>query len=212
MALEHTLAGIARRVPFYKGMRRKYEIDRLRRLIAATAPLNVVIGGGQTSYQGWIFTDRDFLDITNPGEWGRLFTPNSIDRLLCEHVLEHLSEADCRIALTESYGYLKPGGLMRIAVPDGNRRDAAYVAEAAPPNAGHQIFFTLETLTPLVEEVGFTVTPLEYFDRDEQFHAVPWDEREGLIMRSARFDTQKEFRRGDLNYTSLIIDAAKPNG
>lgn len=211
MTLEHTLAGIARRVPFYKGMRRKFEIDRLRRVIAATSPLNVVIGGGQTSYEGWIFTDRDFLDITNPEEWGALFTPDSIDHLLCEHVLEHLSEADCRIALRESYRYLKPGGLMRLAVPDGYRRDPAYVAEAAPPNAGHQVFYNIDTLMPLLGEVGFSAQPLEYFDREEQFHALPWDEREGLIMRSARFDTQKEFQRGDLNYTSLIIDASKPS-
>ena len=63
MQLGHTLTAIARRVPFYKGVRHKYEIDRLRRLIASATPLNVVIGGGETSYEGWIFTDRDLLDI-----------------------------------------------------------------------------------------------------------------------------------------------------
>lgn len=204
------MADIARRVPFYKGMRHKYEIEKLRRAIALAAPLNVVIGGGQTSYERWIFTDRDFLDITNASEWSRLFKPDSIDRLLCEHVLEHLSESDCRSALKESHRYLKPGGLMRIAVPDGYRRDPVYVAEASPPNAGHQILFTIDTLTPMLIETGFSVTPLEYFDRDEHFHAEPWDDREGLIMRSARFDTQKDFQRGDLHYTSLIIDASKP--
>ncbi len=210
MQLGHTLTAIARRVPFYKGVRHKYEIDRLRRLIASSTPLNVVIGGGETSYEGWIFTDRDSLDITSPSEWSKLFTPGSIDRLLCEHVLEHLSEQQGADALAECYRYLKPGGLMRLAVPDGYRRDPAYVAEASPPNDGHKVFYNVDTLTPLMERVGFRVLPLEYFDQSEQFHAQPWDEREGLIMRSARFDTQKDFERGDLYYTSLIVDARKP--
>jgi predicted SAM-dependent methyltransferase len=208
--LGHTLAGIARRVPFYQEMRRKYAIDRLRRQIVARAPLKVVIGGGQTSYEGWIFTDRDFLDITNPRDWRNLFDPDSIDRLLCEHVLEHLSEQECMIALAEAYRHLKPGGLMRIAVPDGYRRDPAYVAEASPPNDGHKVFYNVDTLPPLLVSAGFSVQPLEYFDQNEQFHARSWDESEGLIMRSVRFDTQKDFKRGDLYYTSLIVDARKP--
>jgi predicted SAM-dependent methyltransferase len=208
--LGHTLAGIARRVPFYKEMRRKYEIDRLRRRVISSAPLNVLIGGGQTSYEGWIFTDRDFLDITEPQDWSNLFEPNSIDRLLCEHVLEHLTEEECSMALAECYRYLKPGGLMRVAVPDGYRRDSAYVAEASPPNAGHKVFFNVDTLPPLLVSLGFRVTPLEYFDESEQFHAGSWDESEGLVTRSARFDHQKDFQRGDLYYTSLIVDARKP--
>ena len=204
------LGQIASRLPFYKEMRRKHMVERLRRQISASAPLNVVIGGGQTSYEGWIFTDRDFLDITKPQDWSSLFDPDSIDRLLCEHVLEHLSQQEGIIALTEAYRHLKPGGLMRIAVPDGYRRDSAYVAEASPPNDGHKVFFNVDTLPPLLASVGFSVLPLEYFDQNEQFHAQSWDESEGLIMRSARFDTQKDFQRGKLYYTSLIVDARKP--
>jgi predicted SAM-dependent methyltransferase len=191
-------------------MRRKYEIDRLRRKIVSLNPLNVLIGGGQTSYPGWIFTDRDSLDITNPRDWTNLFEPGSIDRVLCEHVLEHLSEQECVIALTEAHRYLKPGGLMRIAVPDGYRRDPGYVAEASPPNDGHKVFYNVDTLPPLLMSVGFSVLPLEYFDDSEQFHARPWDESEGVVTRSVRFDRQQDFRCGDLYYTSLIVDARKP--
>jgi len=191
-------------------MRRKYQIDRLRRQIKSCAPLNVVIGGGQTNYDGWIFTDRDILDIGEPRDWGALFTSDSIDRILCEHVLEHLSEERCRVALAECYRYLKPGGLMRIAVPDGYRRDPAYAAEASPPKDGHLVLYDIDSLTPLLESIGFRVTPLEYFDRNEEFHAQPWDETEGLIVRSVRFDSQKDFRRGDLYYTSLVVDVRKP--
>ena len=190
-------------------MRRRLEIEKLRRRIAAAKPLNVVIGGGQRPYEGWIFTDRDFLDVTQPEDWRILFNQDSIDRILCEHMLEHLTEAQASVALGECYRYLKHGGLLRLAVPDGYRRDAAYIAEAAPPNDGHQVFYNIDTLTQLLSSIGFYVSPLEYFDRDEKFHAQPWDETEGMIVRSARFDQQKNFQRGDLYYTSLIVDARK---
>ena len=204
-----TSSNSVKRVPLYRRLRRRYEVAGLRKRIHKARPLNVVIGGGQTNYEGWIFTDRDILDVTQTADWAQLFDPNSIDRILCEHVVEHLSEAGCRLALTECHRYLKPGALLRLAVPDGYRRDPDYVAEASPPKDGHQVLYNIDSLVPLVESVGFSVTPLEYFDASEQFHAEPWDEKEGLIMRSVRFDTQKDFQRGDLYYTSLIIDARK---
>jgi predicted SAM-dependent methyltransferase len=178
--------------------------------MAVARPLNVIIGAGPTKLPGWFHTDKEILDISSPDDWRNLFEPESIDRLFAEHVLEHLSEAEGRTALKESYGYLRRGGLFRIAVPDGYRRDAAYVAEASPPNDGHQVFYRIDTLIPLLVSLGFSVTPLEYFDQNEQFHAEPWDESNGLVMRSVRFDRQEDFRRGNLYYTSLIVDAHKP--
>ena len=153
--------------------------------------------------------DRAILDVTSPDDWRNLFEPNSIDRLLAEHVLEHLSEDQCKTVLSECYRYLKRPGLFRIAVPDGYRRDRVYVAEVSPPNAGHQVLYEVDTLTALLENVGFVVTPLEYFDANEQFHCVPWDEREGHIQRSIRFDSQVAFQRDNLFFTSLIVDARK---
>jgi len=207
--LNQTLSDLAQHVPFYRSLRRRAVVEGLRRQIAATKPLNLMIGGGQTAYDGWIFTDRDFLDVTQPDQWAALFAPDTIDRILSEHMLEHLSESQAQTTLRECHRYLKPGGLLRLAVPDGYRRDAAYVAEAAPPNDGHQVFYNIDTLTSLLTSLGFTITPLEYFDANERFHARPWDENEGMIMRSVRFDTQKDFQRGDLFYTSLIVDARK---
>jgi predicted SAM-dependent methyltransferase len=186
-----------------------YEFARAYFLARLATPLKVVIGAGHSQLEGWLLTDKKILDITRPGSWRRLFSPASIDCLLAEHVLEHLSLDECRIALREAYRYLKPGGVFRIAVPDGNRRDPDYVAETAPPMHEHQVLFTLETLSALLEEAGFTVQPLEYFDKDDQFHACPWDVQGGHIQRSVRFDRQVAFRRGDLYYTSLIVDAIK---
>jgi len=154
-------------------------------------------------------TDQEVLDIVSPDDWAQLFAPETIDRLLSEHVLEHLSEEQGRLAVRECYRYLKPGGLFRVAVPDGYRRDAAYVAEASPPSDGHQMLYNVDTFTTLLEGAGFVVTPLEYFDADENFHAQPWDESEGHVQRSIRFDSQTDFQRDGMFYTSLIVDARK---
>jgi predicted SAM-dependent methyltransferase len=196
-------------LPVNTRLRHSLKQRKLREQIQRADPLNVILGSGTTSYPGWIATDNDLLDISRPGSWAELFEPASIDRLLTEHVFEHLSEEECAIALAECFRYLKPGGVLRIAVPDGYRRDAAYLAEASPPKDGHKVLFTVETLVPLLESFGFQATPLEYFDAQENFHAHAWNEADGLIMRSVRFDRQQDFKRGELFYTSLIVDARK---
>jgi predicted SAM-dependent methyltransferase len=193
-----------------RAWQRNLRVQRLREAAARSRPLNVILGAGTTSYAGWIATDDDVLDITSERDWKRLFTPESIDRLLAEHVIEHLSETQARRTFAECYRYLKQGGLFRVAVPDGNRRDPAYVAEASPPKDGHQALYNVDSITQLLRESGFETTPLEYFDGNEQFQAVPWDERDGMIQRSVRFDCQIDFQRGGLYYTSLIVDARKP--
>ena len=193
----------------FKELSRKRRIWNLRKQISITKPLRVILGAGPTDFPGWLQTDKEILDVTSPNDWRALFVPASIDSVLCEHLLEHLSEQEARVAVAECYRYLKPGGLFRVAVPDGYRRDPAYVAEASPPNEGHQFLYNVDTLSALLESAGFTTTPLEYFDAQEQFHALPWDEKDGLIQRCARFDTQQSFQRGDLFYTSVIIDARK---
>lgn len=203
------LSGLVRRIPFYNRLRRQRYLSRLRQQLRTADPLNVVIGGGTTAFEGWFKTDVDILDVTRSDDWRKLFRPQSIDRLLAEHVFEHLSEEECRIAFAHCYHWLKPGGLFRIAVPDGYRRDQEYVAEVTPPKDGHKMLFTIDTLPGLLEGAGFQVTPLEFFDARENFHAVLWDEEEGFIGRSFRFDKQEKFKRGDMFYTSLILDARK---
>ena len=195
--------------PIYQHLSRKRRVWNLRRVITRTKPLKVIIGAGPTEFAGWLQTDKELLDVTSPNDWRALFDPESIDSLLSEHMLEHLSEHECQIALAECYKHLKPGALFRVAVPDGFRRDSAYVEEVSPPNDGHQVLFTIDSLTSVLERAGFSTTPLEYFDAQEQFHSRPWNAEDGYIQRSARYDTQKAFQRGNLFYTSIIVDARK---
>jgi predicted SAM-dependent methyltransferase len=193
----------------YKMLKQGWQLNKLRRKIRTASPLKVVIGAGPTQYNGWVSTDIETLDITVPASWARLFGRNSIDRLLAEHVFEHLSETECLVALRTSYLHLKPGGMFRIAVPDGYRKDVNYLAEVAPPKDGHQILFTLDKLVDLLHQAGYKTNALEYFDSDGKFHFSEWDQEDGFVQRSFRFDTQENFRHGDLRYTSLIVDGVK---
>jgi predicted SAM-dependent methyltransferase len=191
--------------PFRKAAR----LVAIRVQIRHACPLKVVLGSGPVTLGGWLATDSDVLDVTSLRAWERLFRPDSIDRLMAEHVFEHLSDSDCTTAFQQCLRYLKRGGVLRIAVPDGYRRDRDYVEEVTPPKDGHRQLFTVESLTRLLNRVGFETTPLEYFDAKEEFHCYPWNEADGLIRRSARFDSQERFKRGSLYYTSLIVDARK---
>jgi predicted SAM-dependent methyltransferase len=173
-------------------------------------PLKVIVGSGNDSYPDWIATDIYVLNICRPESWSLRFEPDAIDAILSEHVLEHLSLEENKIALSSAFIHLKSGGRFRIAVPDGNRKDPVYHADVAPPADGHKMLFDLKSLSALLEEAGFIVKPLEYFDDGGEFHAVEWKSEDGHIRRSVRYDRQIQFRRGGLFFTSLIVDALKP--
>jgi predicted SAM-dependent methyltransferase len=194
----------------YRQLSRKRRQWKLRKEISSASPLRVVLGAGPTKFPGWFHTDKELLDVTSLNDWDALFTRDSIDSLLSEHMLEHLTANEARTATSLCFRYLKSGGVFRVAVPDGYRRDPVYAAAASSKEEGHHVVYNVDSLSTLLQTAGFTTTPLEYFDAEEQFHAFAWDGDYGLIQRSARFDSQREFQRGDLFYTSVIVDARKP--
>jgi predicted SAM-dependent methyltransferase len=190
--------------------RRKRRKD-LARLIHQSEELNIIIGAGSSTYAGWISTDVDTLDITSEADWQHYFQPGTINHLLSEHVFEHLSEQQCKTTFRLCFKYLTAGGKLRVAVPDGYRRDKVYASAVRPPQDGHLMLFTVDNLTAMLQEAGFQVTPLEYFDAADCFHAVEWDIADGKINRSAKFDKREKFKRDNVHYTSLIVDAVKPS-
>ena len=55
-----------------------------------------------------------YLDLTRPFP----FRDASIDAVLASHVLEHLTVDEARSCVAEIHRVLKPGGVVRVAVPD----------------------------------------------------------------------------------------------
>jgi predicted SAM-dependent methyltransferase len=175
-------------------------------------PLRLVIGASGLCDKGWTPSEIQYLDLLNDKHWASYFTRASIDAILAEHVWEHLTVDEGFIAARRCYQYLRPGGYLRVAVPDGYHPDPAYIAYVKPGGSGpgaddHKILYNHITFSELFEKVGFRVTPLEYFDAQGLFHNGNWREEEGKIIRSSRFDTRN--RDGSLNYTSIILDAHK---
>ena len=174
---------------------------------ARRTPLKIVVGAAGSCDQGWTATDIENLNLLNPRDWQNLFEENSIDAILAEHVWEHISLEEGLVAARQCYSYLKPGGYLRIAVPDGNHPDPSYIKRVEVGADDHRVLFDNKSITELFESAGFDVQLLEYFDGQQNFNYTEWQAENGMIKRSRRFDSRNSDNQ--LNYTSIIIDAVK---
>jgi predicted SAM-dependent methyltransferase len=163
----------------------------------------IIIGAAGTRYEGWTATDVHSLDIRIARDF-EFYAP--IECAVAEHVWEHLTLEEGRMAAANCYRHIPR---LRVAVPDGNYPDAAYVARARLGECvgDHRALYTLDTLKALFEGVGYDVTPLEWWDKWGEFHYRPWDAAYGPIYRSLRFDGRN--KQGVLRYTSIIIDCIR---
>jgi predicted SAM-dependent methyltransferase len=175
-------------------------------------PIRIIIGAAGTHERGWISTDIQCLNLLKPDHWRRVFKPSSIDAILAEHVWEHLTIEEGLIAAQRCYTYLKPGGYIRVAVPDGLHPDPKYLEYVKIGGTGcgakdHKVLYTYKSLKGLFETAGFNVTMLEYFDDAGKFHQTDWNPADGKIHRSRSFDERN--KNGLVNYTSIILDAKR---
>jgi predicted SAM-dependent methyltransferase len=198
--------------PIVLPLKRRRDIFRL--LHALRKPdVKIVVGASDIFDKGWVPTDMEFLNLLKEGDWKNYFKPDTISAILAEHVWEHLTPQQGELAATHCFKYLKPGGHLRIAIPDGNHPKPEYIEHVRIGGTGpgahdHKVLYTYTTLSAMLKRVGFEVKLLEYFDGNGQFHESEWKPEDGHIRRSKYND--KRNARGDLNYTSLIVDAIKP--
>ena len=76
------------------------------------------------------------------------------------------------------------------------------------PAATHKILYDYEALKRVFESAGFEVSLLEYCDENGDFHFTYWNESDGRIGRSFRYDTRNSMEK--LGMVSIIVDAKKP--
>jgi predicted SAM-dependent methyltransferase len=190
-------------------------LKQLRNRILLTDPLKIVLGAGDVLHTlDWIPTNQEELDITRMEDFIFLFGDRKIDVVFAEHVWEHLSWYNADTANRNIFNYLKPGGTLRLAVPDGFHPSPAYIEHVRPGGTGpgadeHLELYNWRTLTDALHKQGFTVHLLEYWDEQGNFNYNPWTIEFGKVERSLRFDE----RNSDAykpNYSSLIVDAVKP--
>jgi predicted SAM-dependent methyltransferase len=196
--------------------------------------IKVIVGAGPQQISGWLSTDINMLNITHEPSWRNLFNPNSIDNILAEHVIEHLSLDELYRVLEHARTYMKGGGIFRVAVPDAFHPSRYYYNLVKPggwetPNQ-HKLFFDFEMLTRIAEGAGYKIRLLEYFDEGGVFHKESYSSADGVIQRCAEnnrgLDTadqkvmekfystipehlRQQFYEHNMTYTSLIVDLIK---
>ncbi len=175
------------------------------------APLKIIIGAGETSYEGWVATDIPHFDALKKEDWEFFFKTHRPQNILTEHVLEHLTEDQVQKVLTNAYKYLKSGGKFRIAVPDAYHAEKEYI-EAVKPGGwdigsdDHKSFWSIDSLSTVGSKAGFKVVPLEYYTSDHTFRSSEYDFSDGYIVRSSKNNYTDPKVPG---YTSLIVDLIK---
>ncbi len=100
------------------------KLAQLFPIIQKAKAVKLHIGCGQNYFEGWINIDNNSdnniakldlnFDLRNPLP----FNDNSVDFIYNEHFLEHLNVEEGLRALQDFLRVLKPGGVMRIAMPD----------------------------------------------------------------------------------------------
>jgi predicted SAM-dependent methyltransferase len=195
--------------------------------------MKLIVGAKATDYPGWLSTDLRArggrLDIRRTEDWSRRFAPNSIDRAVAEHVLEHLTEEDAREGLRNVAAYLKPGGFIRIAVPDANNPDPTYQEHCRPGGKGqawarlffyadgepeHKTHFDFQSLASLMQRAGLSPRLLEYHDAAGVFHRNAWNPNDAPILRhfNSPYNLRAYLPFHGFQNLSLIVDGVKGGG
>jgi predicted SAM-dependent methyltransferase len=168
---------------------------RKARQLVSTHPLRLHLGCGPCYKEGWVNIDlaqmtpksvqawiarkrageRPRLDLMWNLTRGLALSDNSVDAIFSEHVLEHFDFGAGLAILKECYRVLKPGGVLRIGVPDLGRYVASYKGDDSmiddcrpgrPTRAialneiffhhGHKAIYDYETMALACQEAGFS--------------------------------------------------------
>jgi len=174
--------------------------------------INLIVGAGSTKYRGWFSTDIVTLDITNEKHFKKYFSRKKINKILAEHILEHLTSQELNLLISNLYNYSSDEINIRIAVPDGFHSDENYIDTIKPGGTGegaddHKHLFNYKSLSALFENHNFKATPLEYWDQNGKFHTMYKNDDCGFIRRSFINDSRN--LASVPAYTSLIVDFQK---
>jgi predicted SAM-dependent methyltransferase len=98
------------------------------------------VGCGKRILQGWIHIDIQEFDhidhVIDLKDISNIFKENSVDEIYACHVIEHISRHEINTLFESFFKILKPGGILRLAVPDIGKTIQLY-------NEGVPLFPTL---------------------------------------------------------------------
>ena len=163
------------------------------------------IGCGYNIYDDFINMDIEWKPNVIPWDISTISKDNypiandSLDGIYTEHCLEHIPFESTKDNLKEFYRILKPGGTVRIAVPDGELFIDAYVKAKKGENYSipHPEELEEKTLMMTLNKVARGYGHLFLYD----FETME------LILREAGFKTikQETYRSG--SNPTLLVDS-----
>jgi predicted SAM-dependent methyltransferase len=174
--------------------------------------IQIIVGAGPTKYKGWFSTDIVTLDVTNVNHFEKYFKKRKINKVLAEHVLEHLTKNEIELMISNFQKYSSNDINIRIAVPDGFHGHKDYIDKVKPAGSGvgaedHKHLFNYKTLSELFEKQNFKSYLTEYWDENGNFQSYYTNDENGFVKRSFLNDNRN--LDGIPHYTSLIIDFRK---
>jgi predicted SAM-dependent methyltransferase len=186
-----------------------FQRRRARRIAAGGDPLRLHLGSGAQPKDGWVDVDLagDPVDLAWNLARGIPFADGSVDAVFHEHLLEHIPLRDGLGLMDETMRVLRPGGILRIGVPDAGALLRSYVGDGArieqihpgrPTRMlavqelfywhRHTTMYDEETLALMFTAVGFPAPSARTFG-DTDLGAAPDTERrraETLYMEAVR--------------------------
>lgn len=167
----------------------------------------------------------------NFGKRGLPFADGSVEVLFTSHVLEHFPRWKGQFLVKEAYRVLKPGGLIRVIVPDLEVLTRRYLlghgvpSQVLPPAQDRPlsarefnlVFYTKSHVEPAKEALDMRLAGLfphmyiyDFTDMRELLTAAGFESVQQLAFRTGRCpDIQKLDNNEDI---SMYVEAQKPAG
>lgn len=140
--------------------------------MTSTAPTKLHLGCGASRIPGFFHIDLDdhaHVDHHGPVERLDFIPDNTVELIYASHVLEHFGRYQVFDVVSEWYRVLRPGGILRVAVPDfaaavkwyAGRGDIRQVLGLIIGGQTcsydyHHVIFDETSLGELLEDVGFS--------------------------------------------------------
>jgi len=162
----------------------------------------------KTTFMPFYYRSGDPLDF-EASQFGFIFS---------EHFFEHLFIDEAAALFGECHRLLKPGGVLRIAVPDADLRTYEYPEPVGYPNSRerwhepdkHKTRWSVYSLTYVLGQAGFAVNPLAWCDKFGAFHFEEPQRDDPLYRHSLGEPFAFDLTCIKRLKSSLVVDAIKP--
>jgi predicted SAM-dependent methyltransferase len=198
---------------------------------AAEVKLN--IGCGTSAIEGWVNIDNSpsillsrlplGKKIFRTPDWPRdvrradvrkriPFADSSVACIYCSHAFHHFTYEKSQAVARECFRVLRPGGVLRIVVPDLGIRVRNYLANSADPMASHNFISGIAPTVHISEVLHPGRHRKQMFDARSLVHLLQvagFPAPEVRTFRSSRISEIAEIELECRRSESLYVEAAK---